>query len=301
MKNTTTIINIVLVFLLAYGVHFSAWTQKDNSSEKRFVEDAFIGTQLINSQTTKVLQPRSWQFEIQHRFGITGIDSSIITDFLGMDLPATMRFAFGWSINDRSYFKVGRTNYLKTYDVEYKYLVLKQTEGFKVPLSIAVFGGASVRTEKFPNVQANTFFEDDVTPFRYKNVHRLSYNTQIILSSKLSEKLTIQMTPIFIYRNLVPAYHDNFNLVLSGGLKYQFGLNAALTFEYAHVFNNRGDGFYDPFSLGVEFGTVNHVFQIFISNASRILESQVYTASGTNILDGKFLLGFNLQRNIWRK
>lgn len=268
---------------------------------KKYVEDVFKGTQIVNSQTTKMMMPGSWKFEIQHRFGVMGLDSSFVQEFLGMDLPAVMRFSFGWAVNDNFYFNIGRSNYLKTYDGEFKYLLLKQTEDFKIPVSVAFYGNASLRTERFPNVPAGAVFEDDTTAFVYKPKHRLMYNTQLVISSKINEKLSLQVTPIFIYRNLAPAYHDNFSAVISGSGRYKIGTNSSLLLEYAHVVNNRKNDFINPFSAGIEFGTANHVFQVFLSNSTRILESNVYTESSEKIMDGKFLLGFNLQRFFWRK
>ncbi|MCC6754632.1 MAG: hypothetical protein IT266_11685 [Saprospiraceae bacterium] len=265
------------------------------------VEFAFTGTQLINAQTTKIQPARSWYFEIQHRFGTVGLDSSLVEQFLGFDLPSTIRLALGWSFSDRLYLELGRTNASKTLDLEGKYQFARQTTNWKMPVSMALYANAALRTEDFPSVPPNAYFGDSITPFRYKFGHRLAYNTQLIVSSKLSERWTLQLTPVFIYQNLVPAGNDNLTMVLSAGGRYKLGFSSALIFEYARVFNNRSAGFIDPFSVGVEFGTAGHVFQLFVSNASRILESQIYTTRSADLLDGHFLLGFNIQRTYWRK
>lgn len=269
--------------------------------DKEFAPDAFSSTQLINSQTASSMRAKSWMFEVQHRFGKIGLDSSILQQFFGMDLPAVMRFGLGWSFSDRFYIKVGRTNHLKTIDLETKYLLIKQTEDFKIPFSLAAYFNAAVRTEKFPTVQKNSYFEDDSTAFYYKPSHRLSYTTQLILSSRITDKFSFQLNPVFVYKNLAPAYNDNFTLSLAAGARYKFGLSSAIIAEYAYVFNNRGTKFYDPISLGVEFATVGHVFQVFVSTSSKILESHIYTESSSNIGNAEFSLGFNMQRSAWRK
>jgi hypothetical protein len=238
---------------------------------------------------------------VQHRFGAVGLDSSMIQQFLGLDLPAVIRFGFGWSFTDRFYVKLGRTNYLKTYDLEAKYLIAKQTSDFKMPFSLAFYVNAAVRTEKFPKVQSKAYFEDDTTAFQYKPSHRLSYNTQFILSSRITDKFSFQLNPVFIYKNLADPYTDNFTLVLGAGCRYKLGLSSAIVLEYAYVFNNRGSKFHDPISLGVEFGTAGHTFQVFVGSSPKILESHIYTASSVNIGNGEFMLGFNMQRSAWRK
>jgi hypothetical protein len=268
---------------------------------KEYTENTFTGTLLINSQTTTVLQRRSWSFGIQHRFGQVGLDSTLVQQFLGLDLPSIVRFSFSRALSDRLSFEIGRTNHLKTVDLEAKYLIAKQTTDFRMPVSIAVYFNTAVRTERFPRVPKNAYYQDDTTQFVYKPSYRFVYNTQLVISSKLSDRISIQVNPIFIYQNLVAPHADNFTLVLSGGGRFKLGLSSAFIAEYAYVFNNRSNQFQDPFSAGVEFGTAGHTFQVFVSTASRILESQIYTASATNISDGEFLIGFNLKRIFWRR
>lgn len=291
----------VLIALFLYIPGKAQEPEKTVKPEKEFVEQTFTGTQLINTQTTKVMPVKSWSFEMQHRFGKVGIDSSMVQEFLGLDLPATVRFAVGWAATERMHFKIGRTNHLKTYDFEGKYLLLQQTTDFRMPVSIAFYFNAAVRSEKFPNIPAIAYYEDKTTPFTYKPSHRLSYNSQIIISSKITDNFSLQVNPILIYQNLAPAYYDNYTGVLASGMRYKFSTSGSIIAEYAYVFNNRGRDFFDPFSIGVEFGTAGHVFQVFAGNASKILEQHAYTQSGLNMADGSFLLGFNLQRYFWRK
>ncbi|CAG0976959.1 MAG: hypothetical protein HND27_01155 [Bacteroidetes bacterium] len=293
---------LILLLFLACVLPLRTYAQKtDTLTTKEFSENAFTGTQLINSQTTTIMPSNSWAFEIQHRFGKIGIDSSLTQQFLGLDLPAVMRIAFAWNITDRFYFKIGRTNVFKTYDIEGKYLLAKQTVDFKMPVSISLFFNSSIRSEKFPAVPKNSFFEDDSTAFFYKPSHRFAYNTQFIISSRISERFSMQVNPVFIYQNLATPYTDNFTLALSAGARYKIGFSSAFVVEYAHVFNNRGNRFYDPVSIGFEFGTPGHTFQLFASTASKILETQIYTASSVNAANAEFMIGFNLQRSFWRK
>lgn len=290
----------ILVVVMMIFLNENSFSQQ--ISEKEFAENIFGSSQLINSQTAVIPAAGTWRFGIQHRFGKIGLDSSITQQFLGLDLPSVIRFSFGWTLGDRLALDIGRTNYLKTYDLELKYLIARQTTNFRMPFNMAFYFNAAYRSERFPSVPANAYFEDDTTIFIYKPSHRLSYNSQLILSSKITDKFSVQLSPIFIYENLADPYTDNFTLVLSAGARYKLGFSTAIVAEYAYVFNNRGDSkFYDPFSIGVEFGTVGHSFQLFISNAPRVLGSHIYTISSVNIAAGEFLLGFNLKRSFWNK
>ena len=55
--------------------------------------------------------------------------------------------------------------------------------------------------------------------------------------------------------------------------------------------------FAHPFSVGFEFGTAGHVFQLFMTNSSS-LRVNLYT---TNVifLKTEFLFGFNIRRVWW--
>ncbi len=269
--------------------------------EKEFVDPAFTHNQLINGQTTKIQSPGSWFFKLQHRFGQTGLDSSFYQQFFGLDLPSVIRFSFGKSINDRLYIEAGRSNHLKTIDLEVKYLLTRQTKDFKMPVSAAAYLNIGWRTEKFPPVPEGGVFGGTNRPFTYKSTHRFSYNSQIILSSRLNDKLSVQVAPVFVYQNLVPAGYDNLTVTLTGGGRYKTGLISSLLFEYAYVLNNRFENFHNPFSAGIEFATAGHIFQVFLSTAARINETHIYSSSATDLSDGKFLIGFNLQRNFWKK
>jgi len=283
---------------------FAQTVSEEEVKEKVFVKNAFINTQLISAQTTEMLPKKSWEFKIQHRFAKTGFDSTLIQEFLGMDQTANIRLALGYSLGERLYIAVGRTKFLKTYDFEAKYLILKQHNEQTIPVSIAWYGNTAIRTEKFPAVPPNAFFSDWTTPFEYKLAHRYSYNTQLIISSKITEALSLQLTPIFVYHNLVAPGQVNHTLAANFSGRYKIGLNSAIIFEYGHVINHRkqrGEDFVNPGAIGVEFGTSGHCFQIFISSTQSILDQYIYTNSSIPYSDAEFLIGFNIKRNFWRR
>lgn len=287
----------ILAGLIAVTSAVSA--QKD--STKTYVKNVFTNTQLVNAQTTEVLPKKSWEFKIQHRFGKIGLDSSLIQDFLGMDHTANIRLGFGYSFSDRFYMAVGRTKVLKTYDFEGKYVLVKQAKEQKVPISVALYANAAIRTERFPNIPDSAYFGDLSTEFEYKPSHRLTYNTQVIFSSKINDAISLQLTPILIYENLVGPDKDNHTLALSFSGRFKTGLKSSILFEYAHVVNNRTDDFVNPASLAYEIGTSGHAFSFFITSTQSILEQRIYTNSSYAYGDAEFILGFSIKRNFWRK
>ena len=261
----------------------------------------FKNKQLINAQTTVI--PDGFDFTIQHRFGQIALDNSFYRDFLGFDLPANIRFSLSYKVGNNSYIGVGRTKAGKVVDLEGKYLLSHQTKDNRVPVSVAVFHQTGINTDEYGVIEDNVFFSDSVTPFKNRFVHRLDHNTQLIFSRAFSEKLSLQLSPTLVYHNLVSAIeksHHTLVVPLSG--RYQYSLSSAILFEYAYKLNNTSLNALDnPFSIGFEFGTVGHVFQVFMSNSQYIRESNIYTVEPLNFYDPprRFVFGFNIRRVWW--
>ena len=260
----------------------------------------FKNKQLINAQTTVI--PDGFDFTIMHRFGKIGLNDEFYKSFLGFDLPANIRFSLSYKLSDRAYVGVGRTKIGKTIDVEGKYLLLRQKQN-ESPISVAIYNNTGINTDAYRGESPLAFFADSVTPFENKFVHRFSYNTQLIISRKFSEKWSLQLSPTFVYQNLVEGVeksHRTFVLPFSGRFQYSFG--SAILFEYAYKLNNTSDNQLDnPFSIGFEFGTAGHVFQVFMSNSYYIRETNIYTQEPYNCYDkpNEFVLGFNIRRVWW--
>ena len=271
-------------------------------TEKEYKENVFITTKLLNTQTTEVLSPGGWQLMIEHRFGIIGTDSTVYNEFLGLDLPANIRLGAAFPINNRWYWGFGRTKVDKTIDLESKYQVLKQTNDHKTPVSMAVYANMMLRTDPFPKEPPNSFFADSLTAFEYKFSHKFSYNAQVIISRKFGNRLSLQVAPVLIYENLVEIGRDNHTVAIPVSGRYRFGLlNTSLIFEYSPVLNNTPDDFVNPASIGVEFGTAGHVFQLIVSSSNFILEKNLYTRASGDYTEGEFSLGFNIKRTFWSK
>ena len=143
-----------------------------------------------------------------------------------------------YKLSDRLYVGLGRTRVGKTVDFEGKYLVCKQNNSESIPFSVALFSSVGVRTQPF-DVNNNMFFADSVTPFNYLFVHKLDYNTQLILSKSITDKIAVQLSPTFIYKNLVRSDQNNFNLAIPFSGKYQYSFGSAVVFEYGYCFGRK--------------------------------------------------------------
>lgn len=271
------------------------------SQEKELVYGTFRGSQLINSPTIEVVSKKSYDFTIRHRFGMIGPDSSAYQQFLGIDLPANIRFGFAFPITEKITIGLGRTKNGKTVDTDLKYLLLRQTEDNSIPVSAAIYFSAAMMTDKFSKVPEYAFFNDSVTPFEYRFEHRFSYITELIIARKFGENLSMQIVPLLVYKNLVNPGNENQTFVISIGGGYKIGLQSSVIFEYAYRFNNRPAENAYPLSIGWEFGTVGHIFQLVVSTSTELIEQDIYTKKSFNYFKGNFALGFNIRRTSWSK
>jgi hypothetical protein len=287
---------IIFPLALFLSVNLSAQEPSENLAGAPFKFPT-----LINCQSSKVLAPKTFEFEIQHRFGQFGVDESAFKSFLGMDLPANIRFGLRYALNDRLHIGVGRTKFEKTYDLETKYLAIRQKKDKGSPVNVAVYFNANLVSDDFPDADDRFFHSDSITPFDYEFAHRLSYLTQIIVSRKFSHRLSVQVVPTLVYQNLVKADQENLTLAVPVAARIKTGIKSSLVLEYAYIVDGNKSDHLDPFSIALEIGTVGHSFQFFATTSGSILQQNVYSASTTDYENGKFLLGFNINRTFWRK
>ena len=183
-----------------------------------------------------------------------------------------------------------------------KYRVLRQ--GPTSPFSVAFSGLATVST-----IAAS----DDPGKITFFPVfaHRWSYNLQVIVASKISERIAFQVAPQWTYRNIVPNDEDvmfvdtNDLPSISAALKVQMNKALALIVDFTVPFsehrrerNANGDrSFFFPLGVGVEWETGGgHVFQMNFTNSSGIVETDYIPYTNSDWLDGEFRLGFTIAR-----
>ncbi|MCX6290465.1 MAG: DUF5777 family beta-barrel protein [Bacteroidetes bacterium] len=301
MKSFFRYLIMCTVYLLVFPGIQKSTAQDLGLDDNENITNAFRSSTLINAQTTVVQPAHSFEFSIRHRFGEMELNKDAIKNFLGLDLFANIRFGFDFSVMKNLQVGAGRTKNGKMYDAELKQLLLTQSTDPNVPVSVSVYLDAAVNTDDFLPVPRNAYFDNGVTPFRYKFNHRLSYNSQVIISRKFCDWFSFEVSPALIYKNLASAGTKNHTIVLPVGGAIKTGMNSSFLFEYAYRFNNQPEDKLYPLSIAMEFGTVSHVFQIVVSSSQEILEQQLYTNVVSDYTKKKFLLGFNIKRTYWKK
>ncbi len=266
--------------------------EKNEPTKKEITKATFKSTRLVNMQTVESLGPRSLDFRISHHFG--NLESGP-ESFWGFDNAASIRIALEYSYDGRLMGGIGRTSQGKLMDGFLKYRLLRQSVDGDMPLSVTLFSSAYYTLEKDASAKSNGFD-------RYKDrANRFSYCSQIMLARKFSEKLSLQVSPTYIHFNQIETSDQSNDVWAVAGLaRLKMTKRSAVVLEYTHNFNQfptQGTiKFYNPLGIGYEIETGGHVFQMFLTNASGITETQTITNTTTSIEKWGIGFGFNISR-----
>jgi hypothetical protein len=257
----------------------------DGSKPVRFT---FGTSVLIENPTIATPYKGGLELNIHHRFSL--IES--IDNLFGIYGSANTRIGLNYGITDRLMIGAGTTKDYKLQDVQWKYLILQQTEDNSMPVSLSYYG----------NMVLDARTEDNFGPAdSYKFIHRLSYFTELIVARKINEKFSVQVAPSCAYFNSVPQYGDtagykNLNLGLSAGARANLFGNHSVILEYDQLFTKQ-DLDVQPkpnLSLGWEIGTATHTFQVFVTNYNQIICQRNLVFNENDFTKGDYLFGFNI-------
>ncbi|MBL7751151.1 MAG: hypothetical protein JNN29_07195 [Chitinophagaceae bacterium] len=255
----------------------------DDKPKKEHVDYAFKSSRVIMSQSMELIRPGVMDFRILHRFG--SIDKGAYEMF-GLD-NATMRMGLDFGITKNFMLGVGRSTNKKEFDGFLKYRLVHQSKNGGLPFSVVVVAGGTLNSLKWADTTRKNFFTS-----------RMAYYGQIIIGSKLSEAITLQVTPTVLHRNLVPDFADPSDLIAVGvGGRIRLSNRISLTADYLYRVNpNEADGTRDPLSIGFDIETGGHVFQLHFSNALGMNERSFLTETTGQWGKGEIQFGFNIMR-----
>ena len=275
---------IILILSLFLSPLF-AQEESKVQEESKPVRFTFGTTILIDNHTVATPYKGGLELEIHHRFSL--IEN--IHNLFGIYGSANTRLGLNYGITDRLMIGAGTTKDYKLQDIQWKYLILQQTEDNSMPVSLSYYG----------NIVADLRKEEEFGPSEsFKQMHRLSYFTQLIVARKINEMFSVQVAPSMAYFNSVPlnadttAGYKNLNLGLSAGARANLFGSHSLLLEYDQLLTKQ-----DPdeqtkpnLSLGWEINTATHTFQIFVANYSQIINQRNLIFNTNN----DYLVGFNI-------
>ncbi|MDX9902615.1 MAG: DUF5777 family beta-barrel protein [Bacteroidales bacterium] len=240
---------------------------------------------LIDNQTVTTPFKGMLEFEIHHRFGTV---NNALDDLFGLWAPANIRLGLNYAITDRLVIGAGTAKNYKAQDVAVKYALLQQTSSGSVPVSLAFYGDVGLNL-----LNQNTFGP----AHDWREIHRLSYFSQILVARQFGEKFSLQLAPTFIWFNAVEIGYKNAHYGISAGARYNVAGSHSIIAEYDQLFNKQENEDFNPkpqLALGWEIGTPTHAFQIFFANYKDILGQYNFVYNQNSISDGNFLIGLNV-------
>jgi hypothetical protein len=283
---------IFIVFILSLLLSPLFAQEEAQAQEKSSdpVRNTFSTEVLIENQTIATPYKGGLELQIQHRFSL--IES--IHNLYGIYGSANTRIGLNYGITDRLMIGAGTTKDYSLQDIRWKYLILQQTEDNSMPVSLSYYGNMVIDARAEENFGPSTDF---------KQMHRLSYFTQLIVARKFSEKISAQIAPSFIYMNTVKRYSDevgykNLNFGLHAGARANLFGNHSLMLEYDQLLTKQdtGEELAQPkpnLAFGWEIGTATHSFQVFASNYNLIID-QYNLLYNTKTAAGDYMFGFNI-------
>jgi hypothetical protein len=129
----------------------------------------------------------------------------------------------------------------------------------------------------------------------------MSYVHQLLIARKFNERLSLELNPTYVHRNMVSTEMDPNDVFAAGaGMRFKLTKRLSLNAEYYYVIppqhNYRSEKTYTPLSIGVDIETGGHVFQLFFTNSVAIIEKGLIGETTGNWLDGGVRFGFNISR-----
>jgi len=292
MKQIQFIFISLMLLIFSGNVYSQDLDALLNAETKPTVDYAtatFKASRIINGHSIEQMKEKQLDFRISHRFGtlnsgaygLWGLDQSVI------------HFSLEYGLKDWLMVGVGRGSYNKTYDSFAKFRLLRQSSGAKwMPVSLSYFTSVELNTLKFPvrPEGASNYFSS-----------RLAYVHQLLIARKFNDKLSVQLSPTFIHRNLVKSELDQNDIYSMGaGARYKLSKRLSLNAEYYYTYNPNAKfldtRYYNSASVGVDIETGGHVFQIMLSNSQGMREGTFIPQTTGDWLDGGIHLGFNISR-----
>ena len=279
----------ILFFILL--ISFSGYSQE----EITYTYNTFNSSRVINSHSTEMLEKRSMDFRVGHRFGDIAGDNGGIGTLFGIDNSADISIGFEYGITNNLNIGItrmkGSGHYRQLYEGYAKYKILAQSN--KMPVSLVAIAKYNVTS-----MEAST---DSTSPSSFPDfIARTSGSYQLILARKFSERFSAQLVPTYVHRNYVGYNDQNGTFAIGAGARFQLTKLIGIIGEYHYVAFKEGVqddlGLHNPIALGVEFDTGGHIFQLNFTNSRGFGEAQYIPSTTSSVTDGEFRFGFTIAR-----
>ena len=289
MNHKLIVLSMIFLFIsgFAYSQDLEELLNAETKPATEYTTATFKASRIINGHSVQQMKKKQLDFRISHRFGPLN-DGAY--GLFGLD-HSEIHFSLEYGLTDWLMLGAGRGSFNKTYDTFAKFRLLRQSKGeVNMPVSLSYLTSVELNTLKFQDPTRSNYFSS-----------RMTYVHQLLVARKFSDNLSIQLSPTFIHRNLVPTELDlNDVYALGFGARYKLSKRLSLNAEYYYALNpNRkflDTRYYNSASVGVDIETGGHVFQIMLTNSLGMREGTFIPQTTDNWFDNGIHLGFNISR-----
>jgi hypothetical protein len=289
MKQYFLILFSFIALPIAAQDELDALLNAELSNNTEYAMGTFFSTRILNGQSVQMMPKGGLDFRVHHRFDnfnegynrFWGIDGS--NSYLSLEYGFTDKLMLGFGRQNDAYFN----GYAK-------YAILRQCKGAKnMPVSVVWVTTMAAFSKIIDN--------DDQ---RNKNfARRLNYTHQLLVARMFSPKLSFQITPTWVHRNMV-LNKDYKNDLLGCGIggRYKLTNTFSVNAEYYYIYGNKNlpsrntTKYFDPMSVGVDIQISGHVFQIMVTNTKNMIEHSMLGETVGDVANGDIRLGFNISQ-----
>jgi len=282
------IYKILLLAVLALPLSvFSQEQVNDTIVKEKPERPAFESSFLISNPTNVLFSKNTLEIQMSHRFGELNDDKNDLAGFYG---SANIRIGLTYAIHERLTIGFGTTKNKNYQDFNWKAALLRQTRSDKMPVSVSYYGNFAIDARS-KNLGLFTETSD-----------RYSHFNQLIIARRFNPKLSLQVAPSVSHYNTVATTMRNDMVAIAFGGRYKISSQTSVIADYSQpITKMRLENPPPGISLGFEFGTSAHTFQLFMTNYWGIVPQENYMfnnkATGLEGNKGQYLIGFNITRN----
>ena len=280
---------IFFSFLMLPIFVFSQEKTKDSMVEKP-ERPAFESSSIIDNQTNVLYNKNTLEVMMQHRFGLIDEENSLLGIY---GANSNIRIGLSYSILDWITVGYGITKKNRISDFSLKVGLLKQTRSGSIPISATYYGDMGIDGRHGDAAKNEFILHQD----------RDSYFHQLIIAKRFNSKLSLQIAPSLSHFNAVDFGYKNDRFSIAFGGRYKISDQTSIIFDYSQpltkldIAGQENVSYDNPgISIGAEFSTSAHAFQIFITNLNGIVPSQNYMKNINKFSRDGILIGFNITR-----
>jgi len=293
----------IILILLILGTTFNLiFAQEEDTPLPVYPFESGI---LIDAQTSYIPEARTLEFIIQHKFGSLENGKS---DLWGIYAPGSnVRLALNYVLLKNFQIGAGITKKNMYTDFNAKWTVFQQkTSG--MPVSVTLFGNTAIdgRNEDLFGTGKVVETKGETLPRTVNFSDRLSYFSQLIVSRKFSDWLSLQAGASFTHYNMVDwdYNHDVVGIHVNGRIKFSPQGSIIFTYDKPLKIENISEQTdwdmhaKENLSFGVEFFTFTHAFQIYVGTADGIIPQDMMMYNQKDWTDKGLAFGFTITR-LW--